>query len=143
MADHPHAGFEQVTAGATGKPGEVWMGRITRLTGITLLLGLAVAPAAATTAPAPAPPLPPPSVRAWQTGLLRPDRLEHASFAFTLGLGVGLLSRRPAGAAASALTLGLAKEVRDRRHGGFDPVDLAADAIGAAFAALATRVAGH
>jgi hypothetical protein len=111
------------------------MGRIARLTGIALL----IAPAAATAATATSPALPPPSVRAWQTGLLRPDRLEHASFAFTLGLGVGLLSRRPAGAAASALTLGLAKEIRDRRRGGFDPVDLAADAIGAALAATATQ----
>jgi hypothetical protein len=128
---------------AAEEAGEDGMGLITRLTGITLLLGLAVAPAAATAGTAPAPPLPPPSVRAWQTGLLRPDRLEHASFAFTLGLGVGLISRQPAAAAASALTLGLAKEVRDRRHGGFDPVDLAADAIGAAFAALATHAAGH
>ncbi len=113
------------------------MGRIARLTGIALLFGLAPADAPAGTVASPA--LPPPSVRAWQTGLLRPDRLEHASFAFTLGLGVGLLSRRPAGAAASALTLGLAKEIRDRRHEGFDPVDLAADAIGAVFAATVTH----
>jgi hypothetical protein len=142
MADHPHADFECVTAGlpgATWKPGEVWMGPIARLASITLLFGLAFAPAAAAGGTATPPPLPPPSVRAWQTGLLRPDRLEHASFAFTLGLGVGLLSRQPASAAASALTLGLAKEVRDRRHGGFDPVDLATDAIGATFAALATH----
>jgi hypothetical protein len=115
------------------------MGRIARLTSITLLLRLALAPATATAGPVAPPPLPPPAVRAWQTGLLRPDRLEHASFAFTLGLGVGLLSRQPAGAAASALTLGLVKEVRDRRHGGFDPVDLAADAIGAGLSAVATR----
>lgn len=112
------------------------MVRIARLSSITLLFGLGLAPAAA---PAASPPLPPPSVRAWQTGLLRPDRLEHASFTFTLGLGVGLLSRQPAGAAAGAFTLGLAKEVRDRRHGGFDPGDLAADAIGAAFAAVGTH----
>ena len=115
------------------------MERIARLTRITLLFGLALSPATATAVPAASPPLPPPSVRAWQTGLLRPDRLEHASFAFTLGLGVGFLSRQPASAAASALTLGLAKEVRDRRHGGFDAVDLAADAIGAGLAALATH----
>jgi hypothetical protein len=114
-----------------------------RLTGIALLFRLAFAPTAATAEPAAPPPLPPPSVRAWQTGLLRPDRLEHASFAFTLGLGVGLLSRQPASAAASALTLGLLKELRDRRHGGFDPVDLAADAIGAGLSAAATRAAGR
>jgi hypothetical protein len=115
------------------------MGRFARRIGIALLLRFALSPAAATAGPAAAPPLPPPAVRAWQTGLLRPDRLEHASFAFTFGLGVGLISRQPAGAAASAFALGLAKEVRDRRHAGFDRVDLAADAIGAAFAAVATR----
>ena len=75
-------------------------------------------------------------MRAWQTGLLRSDRLEHASLAFTLGLGVGLLSRQPAAAAGTARGLGLAKELRDSRDTGFDPVDLAADAIGAGLAAL-------
>ena len=115
------------------------MGRIARLTSIALLSRLALTPTTATAASAASPPLPPPAVRAWQTGLLRPDRLEHASFAFTLGLGVGFLSRQPASAAASALTLGLAKEVRDRHHGGFEPVDLAADANGAGLAAVATH----
>ncbi len=109
-----------------------------RLAGTLLLARLAFAPLTATAGPAPPPAPPPPSVRAWQTGLLRADRLEHASLSFTLGLGVGLLARRPAAGAASALALGLAKEARDRRHGGFDPVDLAADAIGAGLAALAT-----
>jgi hypothetical protein len=107
------------------------------LISMVFLFRLALAPVAP--APAPSPPLPPPSVRAWQTGLLRSDRLEHASFAFTLGLGVGVLSRQPGTAAASALALGLAKEVRDRRHSGFDRLDLAADVIGAAFAAMATH----
>jgi len=115
------------------------MGRIARLTSIALLFRLALSPTTATAGPAASPPLPPPAVRAWQTGLLRPDRLEHASFAFTLGLGVGLLSRQPASAAASAFAFGLAKEIRDRRHGGFDPMDLAADAIGAGLSAVATR----
>jgi len=87
-----------------------------------------------------APVPPPPSVRAWQTGLLREDRLEHASLSFTVGLGAGFLSRRPAAAVGGALALGLAKELRDRRHGGFDPVDLLADALGAGLAALATHV---
>jgi hypothetical protein len=119
------------------------MGRMAELTGIALLFRLALAATVATDAPAASPPLPPPEVRAWQTGLLQPDRLEHASFAFTLGLGVGLLSRHPGAAAASALTLGLAKEIRDRRHGGFDPVDLSADAIGAMFAAVATHAAAR
>lgn len=114
------------------------MGRIARLTSITLLFGLAFTPSAARAEiTAPSPPLP--SARAWQTSLLRPDRLEHASFAFTFGLGVGLLSRQPGAAAASTFTLGLAKEVRDRRHGGFDPVDLVAGAIGAGLAAVVTH----
>jgi hypothetical protein len=115
------------------------MQRIVRLTSIAFLFRLALSPTAATAAAPASPPLPPTSVRAWQTGLLRPDRLEHASFAFTLGLGVGLLSRQPASAAASALALGLAKEIRDCRHGGFDPADLAAGAIGAGLSAVATH----
>ena len=115
--------------------------RIGRVLLLTLLLRLGVGPACA--APDPSPPLPPPEVRVWQTGLLRPDRLEHASFAFTVGLGAGLLSRQPAGAAAGALALGLAKEIRDRRHGGFDVVDLAADAIGAVVSAVASRALEH
>jgi hypothetical protein len=93
-------------------------------------------PVHATAAETPA--LPPPRVRAWQTGLLRTDRLEHATLAFTVGLGAGVLSRSPAAAAGSAFAVGLAKEIRDRRHGGFDPLDLAADTFGAACAAFAT-----
>ena len=119
------------------------MRRMARLTSIALLLRLTHSPTAATAGPAASPTLPPPAVRAWQTGLLRPDRLEHVSFAFTLGLGVGFLSQQPGAAAASALTLGLVKEIRDRRHGGFDRVDLAADAIGAGLSAAATRATGH
>jgi hypothetical protein len=115
------------------------MGRIATLTRIALLLQLGLPSAVAAAGPADSPPLPPPAVRAWQTGLLRPDRLEHASLAFTLGLGAGLLSRQPASAAAGALALGLVKEVRDRRHGGFDPVDLVADALGAGLSAVATH----
>lgn len=117
------------------------MRRTARLACLALCFWQGSSPAVATAGRAAAPPLPPPAVRAWQTGLLRPDRLEHASLAFTLGLGVGILSRQPGAGAASALALGLAKEVRDRRHGGFDLVDLAADAIGAGLAAAATRAA--
>jgi len=105
------------------------------------LLGLP--PARAVAAAPPPPPLPPPAVRAWQTGLLRPDRLQHASLAFTIGLGAGLLSRDPAVAAGSALALGLLKEVRDSRSAGFDRVDLAADALGAGLAAAATCAAAR
>ncbi len=85
-----------------------------------------------------APALPASRVRAWQTGLLRPDRLEHASLAFTGGLAAGLLSRRPAGALGAALALGLAKELWDARRSSFDRGDLAADLAGAGLAALAT-----
>ena len=114
------------------------MGRMARLTGIALLSWLVLSPATAPAGPAASPPLPAPATRAWQTGLLRPDRLEHASFSFTLGLGAGLLSRQPASAGGSALAIGLVKEIRDRHRGGFDPVDLAADALGAGLAAVAT-----
>ncbi len=86
--------------------------------------------------------LPPPAVRAWQAGT-RPDRLQHAALAFTLGLGTGLASRRPGVALATGCGLGLLKEIRDTRHGGFDAVDLAADAAGAALSALATHAAGR
>ena len=124
------------------------MSRRARLGCMTLLLLLTLVsrPSPALAAPPDAPIAaadtlvpPSPAVRAWQTGCLRPDRLEHVGLAFTLGLGTGLLTRQPATAAATACGLGLAKEIRDRRHGGFDPLDLAADAAGAALAALATR----
>jgi hypothetical protein len=82
--------------------------------------------------------LPPPRVRAWQTGLLRPDRLQHASLAFSAGLAAGVLTREPTVALESAMSLGLLKEIWDRRRGRFDFVDLAADGIGAGLAAVAT-----
>ncbi len=85
--------------------------------------------------------VPPRSVRLWQMGA-RPDRLQHAGLSFTMGLGAGLATRRPAAAAATSV-LGLLKELRDTRHGGFDAVDLAADVAGAALAALATHAANH
>ena len=84
--------------------------------------------------------LPPPEVRAWQTGLLRPDRLEHASLAFTIGLGTGLATKKPAVAFAVPATLGLGKEIADRRGTGFDLVDLAADLLGAAAAGALTSI---
>jgi hypothetical protein len=104
---------------------------------VLILLPLKAAGARAQADPAPAPL--PPRVRAWQTGLLRADRLQHLSLAFTIGLGTGLATREPAGAGGAALGLGLVKEIRDRRRTGFDPMDLLADALGAALAALATR----
>lgn len=76
-------------------------------------------------------------VRAWQTGLVRPDRLQHASLSFALGLGAGLASDSPEAGAGVALGLGFIKEIADRRGSGFDGGDLLADAIGAALAAWA------
>lgn len=84
--------------------------------------------------------LPPPGVRAWQTGLLRADRLEHASLAFTLGIGTGLATRKPAAACAVPAVLGLGKEIVDRRGTGFDLVDLAADLLGAGAACALTTL---
>jgi hypothetical protein len=94
---------------------------------------LSVAPKHATAEP---PPLPPSETRAWQTGLLRTDRLQHASLAFTLGLGVGAVTREPWAAFGGVSVLALGKEVADRHRTGFDPVDLAAGMIGAGAAAL-------
>jgi len=119
------------------------MSRWTRLGCMLLLLGLACPPAPARPAPpgtAPADTLSPPPVllRAWQTGT-RPDRLEHAGLAFTIGLGTGLATRRPEAAAGSACALGVLKEIHDRRHGGFDAVDLATGFLGGALAAVVTH----
>ena len=82
-------------------------------------------------------------VRAWQTGILRPHRIQHVSFAYTSGVMVGLTSREPGLAFGSALVLGLAKEIWDIRRSGFDWVDLGADALGAAGAAATTVTLGR
>ena len=79
------------------------------------------------------------TTRAWQTGALASDKLEHVSLSFTGGLAIGVLTCQPAAAAGGALVLGLAKELVDRRHSRFDPGDLAADTLGALLAGLATR----
>lgn len=102
------------------------------------LLIVALAPATARADSLSVLPLPPPAVRAWQTGLLRADRLQHASLAWTLGLGVGLASREPVVAAAAPAALGLAKEIADTRGPGFDRLDLLADLVGAAAAGWIT-----
>ena len=83
--------------------------------------------------------LPPAGVRAWQVGLRRPDRLQHAGLSFTLAAGATLVSASPLASFTGTLALGLAKEIWDSRHGSFDAVDLAADAAGAA---LGASVAG-
>jgi hypothetical protein len=76
-------------------------------------------------------------VRAWQLGLARPDRLQHASLSFTLAAGTGLAGGSRRNAFLIVAGLGALKELRDRRHGGFDPMDLTADAVGAALGARA------
>lgn len=89
-------------------------------------------------APPPAPPLPAPEVRFWQMGLLRADRLHHASFALTSGTAVGLMVGEPVAAFGSAMGLGVIKEVWDIRGSGFDFLDLVADALGAGAATVIT-----
>ena len=86
------------------------------------------------------PPLPGPAfdARTWHTGLLRADRLQHASLALASGIGMGLLSREPVAAVSGAMTLGVAKELMDIGGSGFDWVDLLADALGAGAAAVIT-----
>jgi hypothetical protein len=76
-------------------------------------------------------------IRSWQVGLARPDRLQHASLSFTLAAGTGLAGGTRTQAFALSLGLGTLKELWDRRHGGFDPIDLTADAIGAALGSRA------
>ncbi|HYM80941.1 MAG TPA: hypothetical protein VEY91_05965 [Candidatus Limnocylindria bacterium] len=76
-------------------------------------------------------------------GVARADRLQHASLAFAGGLAIGLVTHEPGLAAGGGLGLGLAKELFDRRHGGFDRGDLLADAVGAALAALAIAALGR
>lgn len=82
---------------------------------------------------------PPPRVRAWQTGLARPDRLQHASLSGTLAAGATAAGARPLAAFAGTFALGLLKECWDARATRFDAVDLAADAAGAALGASAAR----
>lgn len=86
-----------------------------------------------------APPmLPPPRTRAWQVGLLRTDRLQHASFSLTLGLGFGLTTQEPVNAIYGTMTVGVLKEIWDIRTTGFDVMDLLADLAGAGTAAVIT-----
>jgi hypothetical protein len=79
---------------------------------------------------------PPPRVRAWQVGLVRGDRLEHASLSFAITAALTIALRDRAAAAGTALALGMAKELWDGRQGHFDPVDLAADAVGIGLASV-------
>ena len=83
--------------------------------------------------------LPPSGARAWQTGALAPDKLQHFSLAFSLGLAFGIMTGEPA-AASGAAALAVAKEVADSRHGSFGKGDLLAGLLGAgcAFFLIAT-----
>lgn len=108
------------------------------------LLVLAVTLAIPPVARAESPPLPEDArVRAWQTGLLAPDRLRHASLGFALGIGIGIATRSPAAAGLGSLALGAAKEAGDARRDRFDAVDLLADALGAGAAAVVTSALRH
>ena len=106
-------------------------------------LALAAAVAAAVSAPAHAqdttPAAPADTTAVWQVGLLRPDRIQHASLSMTLGLAAGLITRKPVVAACSGLGLGLAKELYDIRGTGFDLMDLLADGVGSGVGALGTH----
>ena len=82
--------------------------------------------------------LPEARARAWQVGLVRPDRLQHATASLTIGFAVGLLAHRPGAAAAAGFGFGLLKEIYDIRRTGFDAMDLTADAIGVGMASGAT-----
>jgi len=74
--------------------------------------------------------LPEGAARAAQTGWLRPDRLQHASLAWTLGVGAGATTRETSAAIAVPMVFGLAKELHDSRGPGFDAIDLIADLAG-------------
>ncbi len=69
-------------------------------------------------------------------GPLAPDRLQHASLAFAIGLGVWIASDDPAIGPGAAVGLGVIKELLDRPSSGFDRGDLIADLLGAGLAGL-------
>jgi len=105
--------------------------------GLAAMLALAlVLPAASAAAePETTPAFPAPEVRAWQTGLLRPDRLQHVSLSATLSMSCGLASHSAPAGYAFGFGLGVLKELWDARHDRFDWMDLAADAAGAGIGA--------
>jgi len=82
---------------------------------------------------------PAPGVRVWQVGLLRPDRMQHASISMTLALGVGVVTRDAKAGFVTSVAFGLAKELLDMRSTHFDAIDLTADVIGAGVGAFATH----
>jgi len=79
--------------------------------------------------------LPPAGAQPTRTGALAPDKLQHFSLAFGLGLAFGIMTAEPA-AAGGAAVLALGKEVADGRHDRFDGGDLLAGLLGAGCAAL-------
>ena len=91
-------------------------------------------PAADTTRVEP-PVLPPAAARAWQTGAVAPDKLQHFSLAFGMGLAFGIMTGEPA-AAGGAAVLALGKEMADSRRSRFDGGDLLAGLLGAGCAAF-------
>lgn len=92
-----------------------------------------VAVAAPADSSAAAPGWPNPRVRSWQTGAVRPDRLQHASLSFALAAAATAVGGREGAAFAGTLLLGVGKEAWDARGSRFDTGDLAADLAGAAF----------
>lgn len=107
-----------------------------RVVTAALALGIALACAAPATADGPA--FPDARARAWQTGMFRQDRLQHASLAMTAGLSIGLVTRSPSTGFGGVLALGLLKEIRDARSDRFDWLDLTADVLGASAGAALT-----
>ena len=85
-----------------------------------------------------------PRVRAWQVGLVRPDRMQHTGLSFALTSALIILTRQRGAAAGTALALGLGKERWDRRgSSGFDATDLAADVAGTSLAVMVVRARRH
>lgn len=82
---------------------------------------------------------PPPRVRAWQVGLVRPDRLEHAGLSFTLAAAFTLALEDRAAAAGVTFALGVGKEWWDSRHSRAEALDLVADAVGVGLAYVFIR----
>jgi hypothetical protein len=62
--------------------------------------------------------------------------LEHASLSFAVASALIIVTRDRAAGATVAFALGIGKELWDSRRGSFDPVDLAADALGVGLATV-------
>jgi len=109
-----------------------------RHAGIVPAIGLAVCMAGAAHAAADSTRTEPIDLHAthgWQQGPLAPDKLQHFSLGFSLGLAFGIMTGTPA-AAGGVAVLAVGKEVADARRTRFDGMDLAAGLVGAGCAAL-------